>query len=110
MSWCALAVAALLVIRLIARAADAPMALRLSLGIALVLMLVTLSGLLVSGRVRGDLSGPRALGGLGFVALFLVPFALVMHGRDVTWLGALLGLVGAAGAVVVGWASSAASK
>ncbi len=101
--WCASAVAVLLLLRPVVRALDAPTAVRLSLGILLVLTLLAVSGLLVAGRIQGDLDARRALGGLFFVALFLVPFALVVHGRDATWPEVVVGLAGAIGVVIIGW-------
>lgn len=106
--YCSLAVAALLVIRPVVGALGAPLAVRLLLGITLVIVLVAVAGLLVARRLHGDVTGPLAYSGLLYVAVVLVSFALFVRGHDPSAIGALVFIPAAVCVVIVGLHASRA--
>lgn len=100
--YCSLAVAALLVIRPIVSALGAPLAVRLLLGITLVMVLVAVAGVLIARRLHGDVTGRLAYSGLLCVASVLVPFALIVRGHDPAAIGVFVFIPAAVCVVVVG--------
>jgi hypothetical protein len=101
--WCGIIIAVLFATRTFAKALDAPIVIRLVLGIMLITALVVLAGVFVVGRLRGGVVAPRALAGVGGVALFLLGFMLLLDGQRTL----VAMVVGLAAVVAVGIALAA---
>jgi hypothetical protein len=102
--WCTVVVAGLVVTRPIVKVLDGPLALRLSLGMALVVALVVLACVFVVGRLRGEVVAARSMLGVSCVGVFMVCFLLIIQDRGpvVTGLAGLGALFATAGILVLG--------
>jgi hypothetical protein len=100
--WVAVLVAVLLPLRMVVRALEAPLPVRLLLGMTLLAALGWLAGLLFVGRLRGHVTAVRAMTGVWGVAVFLVAFMLFEGGSPLANV-----LTGLAGLVAVGAALAA---
>ena len=100
--WLAMALAVLFPLRLLLKTVDAPMVLRLTLGLVFISTLAVLAGVFAAGRLRGGLVPARAAAGVWGIALFLVAFLLLLSDRSPLFtVGVgLAGLVGVGAALV----------